>query len=324
MKYIQLAAAFLFVGCSSTPTTQIAAFGNSTSEITQLVDSVMDEYNNASLERNFTDYAASYTGDHSDLLTSSELAKIQKPIKPEQRKIFAIYRANRALGEYAKALSSLATASSPVDIDIAAARLYGAMVSLSDQYKILRGTDREIFNDENLAKASVLISAIGGAVVEEKRRSAIQGIVVDADPNVALLCDEINNQLNIARIEDSIAASRQYILVEELIDYKAQVKEKTTLDWRRSELKRLYNLQQGVFNSKLLVQKTKTAIREVKHAHAILADELKQGRYSSAAIASSIGRLRELVRHYDDFEGFLLNCRRITKNEMGILSCEDE
>lgn len=324
MRAPYLAVALFVSGCATTPSTQISAFGNSTSAIAVKVDSVMDEYNNAALDRQFTAYAATYSGDKAHLLTSDELGKIGKPISPEQRKNFAIYKANNALGAYSKALSDLASAGSRADIDLAAANLYGSISSFNDQYKTLKNTQDDLFDAKKLAGFSTLIAAIGNTIVEEKRGEAIKGIVIEADPNVALLCDLINEQLKTAGIEDAIAASRQYILSEELINYKSRAKAPLPLEQSREEIKRLYFLQQAVFNSKLLVQQTQKAITAVKEAHATLAKELKEGRFTSAAIASAIGRLKDLEKHYDDFEAFLLSCRKITKNDKGILSCDDK
>lgn len=324
MKIVYLAGALFLAGCVTTPTTQISAFGNSASAIAGKVDSVIDEYNNAALDRKFTDYAATYNGDKSSLLTSDELGKIEKPIGPEQKKNFAIYKANRALGSYSKALSDLASAGSRVDIDLAAANLYGSISSLNDQYKTIKETDKDLFDTSKLASFSTLIAAIGSSIVEEKRREAIKGIVTEADPNVSLICDVIIEQLKLAGIEDAIATSRQYVLSEELIDYKSRVKTAMPLDERRTEIKRLYSLQQGVFNSKLLVQQTQKAVAAVKESHATLANELKEGRFTSAAITSTIGRLKDLEKNYSDFEALLLSCKKIAKNDKGILSCEDK
>ena len=326
MKILVLSVScMLFIGgCASTPTTQIAAFGNSTKAITEKIDTVMEEYNNTALERQFTDYAATYKEGHARYFSSDKLAEIEKPITPKQKKNFAIYRANKALGGYANSLSLLSSAGSRVDIDLAAANLYGSMISINDQYKTIKETDKDLFNTENLANTSKFIAAIGSVIVEEKRRTAIKEIVIDANKNIALICDAINSQLKEAGIEDSISASRQYILIEEIKEYKSLAKAPSKLTWRTSEIKRLHGLQQNVFNSKLLVQKSQKAILAVKNAHEILAKELKNDKFTSASITSAIGRLKELDKHYDDFDALLLSCKKITKNDKGVLSCDDK
>lgn len=324
MKYIFLVAAIFVAGCGTTPTTQIAAFGSTASAISEKVDAVMGEYNNAALQRKFTDFASSYNGDHAVLLTTIELAKIDKPMTPAQKKTFAIYKANRALGLYSSSLSELALAGSRVDIDMAAANLYGAMSNLNEQHETLKGASGNLFDKKDVAAVSKLIAGIGSAVVEEKRNAAIKGIIINADKSVSIICDEIINQLEVAKIEDGISTSRQYVLIEELIDYRSKLKKDTSLEWRRNEVERLYNLQQDVFNSKLLVQQTIKAIQAIKKSHSTMAKELKEDRFTSAKIAFTIGRLKSLEKHYDDFESTLLSCTNITKDAEGILSCDDK
>ncbi len=324
MRLLYLLWALFLAGCSTTPITHISAFGNSTHAITEKVDAVIDEYNDATLERKFTDYAATYNGSKANLLTTDELRGIETPITPEQKKKFALYKANKALGAYSKALSDLASAGNRVDLDLAAANLYGAIEGMNDPYKTLNETKEDLFETDKLASFSTLITAIGSTIIEEKRGRAIKRIVIDADPKISLMCDVINEQLKLAGIEEAIAASRQYILVEELVDYKSRAnKTLMTLEERRKEIKRLHALQQGVSNSKLLVQQTQKAIASIKDAHAILTKELKEDRFTSAAIASTIGRLKKLEKDYDDFEALLLSCKKVTKNDKGILSCDE-
>lgn len=315
---------FAVTGCSTTPSTQIQAFADSTKAITDKVDSVINEYNQSVLNRSFTDYAATYNGSDSNKLTSSLLEEIQQPIDDKAKKGLAVYRANQAIGAYAKSLSALSVAGSRVDIDLASAKLYGSMVGVNTQYKAINENKSDLFKAEDFAGTARLVAEIGSLIVEEKRNNAIKGIVVSADPKIAALCDAIDKQLDESGIYDGISTSRQYVLTEELKNYKAQVKKDTTLEWRQSEIKRLYELKQGVVTSKLLVQNAQKAIREVKTTHATLASELKNNKFNSEAIAMAIGRLRDLESHYDNFETLLLECKEIKKDDNGVLSCADK
>lgn len=312
----------LLPACSSTPTTHISAFGDATEAITIKVDAVFNEYNDASLTRQYTDYAATYNGKQVKHLNINELAKIKRPITANQKKLFAVYRANKAVGSYAKALSKLATANTRSEIDLAVANLYGSMTILNDQYIVLK--DVELFDGGNLLSISKLLDAIGNVIVEKKRREAIKEIIIHADPNISLICDEINLQLKTAGIEDAISSSRQYILSEELIDYKSRINKLSTLDKRRLEIKRLHQLQQSIINSKLLVQQTQRAVIEIKKAHSTLAASLKDNKFTSSSISKAIGRLKEFEKHYDDFENIILTCKKISRNKDGILSCDDK
>jgi hypothetical protein len=311
------------LGCAKAPITQIAAFGNSANELTAKVENVIKEYNDAALNREFTNYAAIYNGKYAKLLTSQELSKIYKPIDAKTKKKLAIYKATQSLGSYAKALSALASADSIIDIDFAAATLYGSMIGLNDQYKIIKNIKEDLFDAKTFALSAKAVAAIGNTIVEEKKRKAIKKIIIAANPKISVICDTINIQLNASGIHDGISASRQYILSEEIREYKTRVKQPTKLDWRRGEIQRLYQLNQGITTSKLLAQQAQKAIMSIKKSHNTLATELKKNKFNSEKIASTIGRLKELNKHYNDFDTLLLECKNIVKDENSVISCGD-
>ena len=322
---VSVIGVLFLAGCAGKSTSQISAFGNSTKALTEKVDAVFDEYNDASLSQQFTSAATIYNGSYAKGFNTSILAGIYKPFTPDVKKKSAIFKANQALGDYAQALADLASAVSRTDIDQATADLYSSMVSINGQYKTIKETEKELFDTEQLATISKFIAAIGSAILEEKRRKAIKEIVVSAYPKITIICDEINTQLKLLNIAELIRTSKSYQLTEEVIEYKSRVKKSTTLDWRRSEIKRLYGLYKEILYSKLLTQQTQQAIVAVKNSHALLAKELKEDKFTSASIASAIGELKELEKHYNDYEALLLSCEtKIIKNDEGVLVCKDK
>ncbi len=323
VRLMMLIPMLMLGGCAVTLNNQVAAFGDSVLAVTEKVDGVMGEYNNASLERQFTEYASLYNGPNAKALSSEKLLEISQPITPEVKKKLAISMANQALGGYASALSELATADFRTQIDLASAKLYGSMSSINDQYKLIQKTEENLFDTDDLALVSKLIAAIGSQIVEAERKKALKRIVIAADKNIAIMCDQIIAQLTLSGMEEAIAASRQYVLSEEILEYKKRIEKSSKLDWRRKELKRLYGLKQQIITSKLMVQQTKKAVLLVKTSHAKLAEALKNDKFTSASVAQMIGRLRQTVKHYDDYENLLLSCKKISKDDKGILSCDD-
>ena len=317
-----LISAFL-CACTVTPTTQIKAFGDSTKAITDKVDAVITEYNQAALTRSFTDFAATYNGQFANRLTSEGLGELGQPLDERTKQGIAIYRANHTIGMYAESLGELAAAGSRAEIDTAAARLFGAMSGLNTQYKTLHTNQGELFSGSDFAATTKFIAAIGSTIVEKRRNAAIKEIVLAADPKISLLCDVIDKQLEESGIHEGISTARQYVLAEEIRDYKRQVQKDLPLEWRRNEIKRLYELKKGITGSKLAIQTAQKAIQEVKTAHNTLAEELRKDRFSSEGIARAVGRLRDLESHYNDYEALLLECKKIEKDNQGILSCND-
>ena len=58
--YVISIVALALTGCTTTPSTQIQAFGDSTKAITDKVDAVIGEYNQSALTGRFTNFAATY------------------------------------------------------------------------------------------------------------------------------------------------------------------------------------------------------------------------------------------------------------------------
>lgn len=321
-----LIALLCLSACSSTPTvvptTQVAAFGQAATALNSRVKGVIDEYKAAVLEKKFTDYAMAYSGNRALLLNSEELRKIEKHLDSDSKPNLAVYKANAALGQYFKSLSDLALAVNGVDVDLAAANLYGALISLNAQYSLLKSSEKNLFSPDQLAKFSSLTTAMGNSVVEDKRREALKAIVLEVDPELAKISEAISQQLAHSSIDEVLAASGQYRLTEGLAEYKNRTRD-LPLDSRRAEIKQLYETQQSIAHSKLLVQQTQTAVLLLKESHGVLAKELSEGRFASAAIATAIGRLKDMDKYYDDFKSVLINCKQVTRDDQGILSCTD-
>lgn len=323
MYCLLLTTSALLLGCSDTPITQIQAFGDSTKGITDKVDAVLIEYNDVALNRDITNYASAYVGSNAGKFKMADLQALNKPIDIKQKKDFALYRANQAIGDYAAALGDLSVAGSRAEIDLAASRLYGSMTSLNAQYKTIKDSGESVFKEEDFALFSRVVAEVGSVIVEEKRNKALKDIVVKANPKIGLLCDVIDSQLGNSGIDQGIMTARNYVLVEELGEYKNKATKDTTLEWRRAEVKRLYDLKEGVNTSKLYVQNAQKAVRAIKSTHSVLAEELANDRFNSAAIASAVGRLKNINSHYDDYENLLMECKKIVADDKGVLSCAE-
>jgi hypothetical protein len=302
IRYLMPIILLTLSSCASTPATQIKAFGDSTKAVSDGVDAVFDDYNDAVLMRKLTDYAATYQGGHAVDLTSQLVAELAPPLTDQAKKNLAVFRANQALGDYAQALGDLAMAASSADFDMAAVKLYGAMTSFNQEYQDIRADGKELFNADDFEKTHQVFAAIGALALERKRKRAIKHVVISADPKIGVLCDLIDQQLEASGIRDGIKQARKNVLTEELKDYKAMAKGAVDLEWRRAKMARLNQLHQGVQSSAALINNAQAAIREVKKSHAILAAELRKDNFNSKAIAESVARLKELKKRYDEFE----------------------
>jgi len=302
-----MAATMLMLGCTSVPSNQIGAFSQSSLAISEQVDAVFDEFNNASLERQFTDVAANYKGDFAERFNQQLLAQINAPISDEQKRQLAIYRANQSLSQYATALSELSNAAVSQDIDAASIKLYGTFTSFNTQYQLLNGNDKTLFDNESMATIQAAISAIGNEIIEQKKRRALKTIIMAASANIDNICDVIIEQLAHAGVADGIAASRKYVLLKQIEEYRLLSKKGSSkLKARTKEVKRLWQLQQALVNTHLLVTVSIDGVKEIQSAHKVLATELAQDIYASVAISNAIGRLQQINKHFKALETSLL------------------
>jgi len=305
--WLCMAATMLMLGCTSVPSNQIGAFSQSSLAISEQVDAVFDEFNNASLERQFTDVAANYKGDFAERFNQQLLAQINAPISDEQKRQLAIYRANQSLSQYATALSELSNAAVSQDIDAASIKLYGTFTSFNTQYQLLNGNDKTLFDNESMATIQAAISAIGNEIIEQKKRRALKTIIMAASANIDNICDVIIEQLAHAGVADGIAASRKYVLLKQIEEYRLLSKKGSSkLKARTKEVKRLWQLQQALVNTHLLVTVSIDGVKEIQSAHKVLATELAQDIYASVAITNAIGRLQQINKHFKALETSLL------------------
>jgi len=294
-----MAVAMLMLGCTSAPSNQVGAFAQSSLAISEQVDTVFDEFNNASLERQFTDVAANYKGDFAQRFNQQLLAQINAPLSAAKKRELAIYRANQALSQYATALSELSNAAVSQDIDAASIELYGTLISFNAQYQLINGSESTLFDDESMATIQAAISAIGSEVVEQKKRRALKVIIISAGDRIDKVCNVIIEQLTNAGVADGIAASRKYVLLKQIEEYRLLSKKGSSkLKARTKEVKRLWQLQQALINTHSLVTASIDGVKEIQSAHKVLVAELTQDRYASVAITNAIGRLQHINTHF--------------------------
>lgn len=311
-------------GCSITPTTQISAFASSAEAVSDKVNEVLTTYNTVNIERQYISIAQIYQGKYAPKLPISDISNISKPININAKKRLASYRANKALGNYAAALAILSNATNQGEIDSASASLYGSINGINKQYKILNDSTQDLFSNEDVALFSTLVASIGYAIASEKKKEAIKFIVITADPKITLICDALIKELKSSALYDGIYQSKKYILDEYLEDYKARASDIENINTRRKLIAELHLMHEDLVSTKLMIQLTQTALASLKNTHKVLADELQKNKFTSPALAKSIGHLAQVKDHYNDFNNFLLTCKKRSKDDKGNPSCDDD
>lgn len=293
----------LISGCASTPTGNIEAFGNATKGVTDKIDAVIKEYNDENVRNELTKIAQ-----HNRPIMTATLEPVGKVIIGEaDKKKFALYKANNALGGYADALALLAKSGSSEEIDLAASKLFGSLHDFNEQFKSLSNTENNLVKDETSASIGKVIAALGGAYAAQKRGEAIKEIVIQADPSVQTICDVIIKEFMKGAIETRLFTIKHTELSGYIIDYNAKVATASFAD-KRKWLEEIYGKYRDMQASSAVVSQAIKAINTIKKTHTTLKNDLQKDQFSSAELVRAIGSLKTMQSHYDDLEVLMLSC----------------
>jgi len=276
---------FLFalslIGCATTPTANIAIFGDVTKGVTDKLDRSIKEYNDANVQNELNKLA-----EHSNPITIRSLEPVKTVIiRDAEKKEYSIYKANRALGSYAAALSGLAKAGSQEEIDLAAAKLYGSLHTFNEQYKVMKGSD--LIDDKTGATVGRAIAEIGSLYIEQKRGNALKTIIVSANEPVQKMCDIIINDLMKGTIQERLYVMGNTELTGYISDYNEVVAKAGFID-KKKAMDVIYQKYMSMQGANIFVEQTIAALRAVKKAHATIAQEVQENRFNSKNIIDAI------------------------------------
>ncbi|MGL6161948.1 hypothetical protein [Microbulbifer sp.] len=328
---ITLLISVLLGGCESTPTTQISQFGATVDSLAERIDAVYGEYRKSRNEETISTLAMRHLGPLSAEqkrlglvtapLSQRDLSQVVTSAERDLKKTTFISQANKYLGVYGKALSQLAATTPRSEIDLAFADFNTALGGLNNSYSELKG--EALFEQEDAARNLRYSAMLASLYIDKKRKDALKELVLDADPYIQVICDEIDSALDSSPMAVGIQAFRKAILANEMEAFNFHPHREASAEWRRAEIRRFLELQESASYSKLLVQQAQKSVRAIKKSHAVLAGKLQRDKFSTEQVAYLIGELRELDSHYDDYEELLANCRDLAMDDNGLLECQD-
>ena len=290
-------------GCTSTPTGNIEAFGVAASGVTEKIDAVISDYNTANINDKLVTMA-----NFSKKYTKSDFDPIKKVIiRDADKKDFALYKANKALGGYAKSLSALAKAGSREELAMAGVKLSTSLKGINEQYQILADTDKNLITDENSSLVSRVISEIATYYVENKRGEALKKIILAADESVQTIGTVINEQLLKGVIEGRLYTMRSNELAGYLSDYNAK-SSKSTFANKKKELDKIYQKYIVMESSTATVIQAQKAIYSVMKAHKKLKTELENDRFDSKELFKVISDIKTVHKSFDDLQELMMDC----------------
>ncbi len=317
---IALVAAALLSGCTSIPTGNIEAFGVATADVTNKIDAVISDYNKANVNDKLVVMAQS-----NRKYVKSDMDPIKKVIiRDSDKKGFALYKANNALGNYARALTSLANAGSHEELALAGVNLSKSLKGMNEQYKTLKETEKDFISDESSGKISRVISEIASYYVDYKRGKALKEVITAANPSIQTIGKVISDQLLRGVIEGRLYTMKGNELAGDFADYNAMV-EKLSFSQKKKALDDIYEKYIAMESTTATVTQAQKAILSVMKAHNELAAELKNDRFDSKRIAVALQNIKTVHKSFDDLEELMKSCETeiIADDEKGII-CKAE
>jgi len=312
-------ASLLITACASTPTGQIQAFGVAAADVTSKIDTVITDYNQTNIDNQLAKMAQ-----RNKKYTASDLDPIKYIlIRDADKKSFALYQANNALGAYASSLTELAAAGSREQMARASLKLNKSLKSMNKNYKIIKETSDDILSDENNAEISRVIAEISSFYAENKRAKALKKIIINSDNQIQLIGKIINEQLLKSALESRIYTMRGTVLAGYFADYN-KTTDKKSFASRKKSLDFIYRQYIEMQATGATILQAQDAITSVMNAHAVMKSELEKDQYTSKKIFKSIGEIVTVHKSYDDLEALMVNCETevIADDKKGII-CKD-
>jgi len=312
-------ASLLISACASTPTGQIEAFGVAAADVTAKIDTVISDYNQTNIDNKLAKMAQ-----RNKKYTTSDLDPIRDIlIRDSDKKNFALYKANNALGAYASSLTELASAGSREQMARASVKLNKSLNSMNKNYKIIKGTSDDLLSAEKNAEISRVIAEISSFYAENKRAKALKKIIINSDSQIQLIGEIINEQLLKSALESRIYTMRGTVLAGYFADYN-KTTDKKSFASRKKSLDFMYRQYIEMQATGATILQAQNAITSVIKAHSVLKSELEKDQYTSKKIFKSIGEIVTVHKSYDDLEALMVNCETevITDDNKGIICKE--
>lgn len=232
------------VGCTAVPLNHIGAFSQASANLASTTANGYEIINNSTIERRLSDIASdtnSYPDENTfkGIITDSNLAIRIKLLK--------------GVESYAKALGDLASADFKKDIDAASKDLYGSLGDLQKTYSNAL-KDKLPLTEGDLAIIATAVDAIGTAIAEDKRRTALKTVVIQSDPSIQKAMDLVSDEM--PSLNEISVANMKTIFTDKVKAYQHESKN-LTYEQRVSALNNLrkaYDLAEATSGLFVLIQ----------------------------------------------------------------------
>lgn len=293
-KFTLLALVFSLMGCS-VPLNHIGAFSKASADLANTTANGYEIINNSTIKRRISDIASEtdISPDKSTfkgIITSSDLAIRIKLL--------------RGVESYAKALGDLASADFRKDIDEASKDLYGSLGDLQQTYKT--ATEKEFpLTKDDLAVIATAVDAIGTAIAEDKRRTALKTVVIQADPSIQkamkLVSDEISKD-----VKKFSVANMETIFTNKIKAYQHE-SSKLTYDQRVEELEAISKANDLTEATSCLFDNLVISSNKIALTHTVLRNAVEKDEFTSSELVTNIKELASFAKSTKEFHDKLIS-----------------
>lgn len=326
LSFLFLSVFLLITGCATTPTTQIETFAESTAALTESTDNLIEEYNRSTVHAELRLMKAQHTPGKTNL-TIEALSNIKNVFGDDAKKKLAIYRANKAIQNYAIALKALAQAGDRKEITKATVNLIGSLQGMETSYQTLIGNDKKkLFEKDELGTIGAVIDLIGSTIAEEKRRKALKEVIVAADTNIATLVKEVNTVIDTLDLADDIKTNNILTISNKIVDYNRMVENKefnSNPEKQYELLLSLWEENQKAISIPKKIAHLQKSLEAISTQHSKIKDEVVKDRFTSEEIVKAVGTIQEMKKRYDEFENAIVTCDKVEVNDKGDPVCKD-
>lgn len=290
-------------GCSTVSLTQVNQFSNASTELSDSAKKAFNLIDQVTVDRQLYSIAANPKEGPTDS-SFNGLFKVasndpQSKAKAERLKIRL--DALEALSSYSSALKKIVEADVGSDIDAASLELNTSLTELKDNYQKATN-DKPKIDNETIGLLATAVNAIGRAVVEEKKRTALKEIITKADPVVQQTAELISKDLGSGTdladyAHESLSNTRGSI--QSAYNRERQSNNFTArLDLlsRARDVNAAENSVGGFFDA---VSKGSAAIGKT---HSALKATVERDQFSSADISSALAELQKQAKAVKEFQ----------------------
>jgi hypothetical protein len=301
--YFSIAVLLLsLTGCGSVSLNQVSQFGAASTELSNNAKKAFNLIDQVTIDRQLYSIAADPNQGPKDssfnglfkVATNDPLAK-QKAERLQVR-----IDALDALSTYSSALKKIIESNTSSDIDDAARDLNTSLIELRDTYESASEQPSQI-DDETIGILSTAVNAIGKAIVEEKKRTAIKEIIIKTDPAIQqtanMIARDLGSNTDLAKYTyESIYNTRGSLQTAYNLERKSNNFEaRYALLVKARELNTAENSVTDFFDS---VSKGSKAIAKT---HSAMKKAVEQDIFSSTEITKHLAELQKQAKSVREF-----------------------